>query len=83
VRAGDVITVRRHGLVWQIEVIGVSDRRGPASEAIKLYRETAESAAARERELQMRAAAAQAEPKFPGRPTKRQRRKLEDFLNEP
>jgi len=83
VRCGDLITVRKHGLVWEIEVSGVTDRRGPASEAIKLYRETVESAAARERELQMRHAAAQADPKFPGRPTKRQRRKLEDFLSEP
>jgi ribosome-associated heat shock protein Hsp15 len=83
VRAGDEISVRRQGIVWEVEVIGVSDRRGPAPEAAMLYRESAESAATRERELQQRKAAASAEPRFSGRPTKRQRRKLADFLNEP
>lgn len=83
VRAGDVVSVRKQGIVWEVEVTGVSDRRGPAAEAAALYRESVESAATRERELQHRRAAAAAEPRFPGRPTKRQRRKLADFLNEP
>jgi ribosome-associated heat shock protein Hsp15 len=64
-------------------VTGVSDRRGSATEAATLYRESPESVATREREIQQRKAAAAAEPRFSGRPTKRQRRKLADFLNEP
>lgn len=83
VRIGDVIVVRKQGLVWEVAVVDVSDRRGPASEAAKLYRETNESAAAREQLLQERRAAAAQEPRWSGRPTKRQRRKLADFLNEP
>ena len=83
VRPGDAITVRKEGIVWEVDVLGVSDRRGPAVEAAMLYRETAESAATRKRELELRQAAPSAEPRFPGRPTKRQRRKLADFLNEP
>jgi ribosome-associated heat shock protein Hsp15 len=83
VRAGDEISVRKEGIVWEVEVIGISDQRGPAPQAAMLYRESAESAATRERELQQRRAAASAEPRFPGRPTKRQRRKLADFLSEP
>ena len=83
VSAGDEISVRKQGIVWEVEVIGMSDRRGPAPEAAMLYSESAESAATRERELQQRKAAACANPGFPGRPTKRQRRKLADFLNEP
>jgi ribosome-associated heat shock protein Hsp15 len=74
--------VRKQGIVWEIEVTGLSDRRGPAAEAAKLYCETAESAAIREHEMQQRKSAATA-PQFPGRPPKRQRRKLEDFLSEP
>jgi len=83
VRSGDMISIRKQGFVWEIKVIATSERRGPAPEAAKLYQESAESVQTRERELQQRRAAAAAEPKFTGRPTKRQRRKLEDFLNEP
>jgi hypothetical protein len=39
--------------------------------------------AAREEARLLRRANDAAQPRFPGRPTKRERRKLEDFLNEP
>ena len=41
------------------------------------------SIAARDELAKQRKAAAEAAPRYPGRPTKKQRRKLEDFLNEP
>ena len=82
-RTGDTVSVRKGGLVWDIEVVALSDRRGSAAIAAQLYRETAESNAARIAELEQRKAAEQSQPRFSGRPTKRQRRKLEDFLNEP
>jgi len=83
VRSGDAVSVRRHGLVWEVEVTGLSDRRGSATDASALYRETPESVAVRTGELLRRQAAAAAEPRFAGRPTKRDRRKLADFLSEP
>jgi ribosome-associated heat shock protein Hsp15 len=83
VRSGDAVSVRKHGLVWEVEVTGLSDRRGPAADAAALYRETPESAALRAEEMLRRKAAAATEPGFAGRPTKRDRRKLADFLNEP
>ena len=81
VRAASRVTIRKRELQWEVEVLGTSERRGPAPEAARLYRETAESAAARERMLAERAKARAASTT--GRPTKRDRRKLEDFLNEP
>jgi ribosome-associated heat shock protein Hsp15 len=83
VRAGDRVQVNKGGLVWDVGVLAVSDRRGSAADAAKLYLESESGRAAREAEIERRRAAAQSGPQFGGRPTKRQRRKLEDFLNEP
>jgi ribosome-associated heat shock protein Hsp15 len=83
VHHGDVVSIRKHGLVWEVEVTGLADRRGAAALAAELYREAAASIAQRDELLQQRKAAAMTRPAFPGRPTKRERRKLADFLNEP
>ena len=37
-RVGDCLTYMRHQTVFRIEVIGLGERRGPASEAQTLYR---------------------------------------------
>jgi ribosome-associated heat shock protein Hsp15 len=82
-KVGETVSVRKSGFVWDVEILDLSDRRGGAADAAKLYRETAQSIKAREALLLQKRAAEEASPQFPGRPTKRQRRKLEDFLNEP
>jgi len=83
VRAGETVEVRKAGLAWTVEVTGLDDRRGSASDAAQLYREREDSRAAREDEVARRRAAAAGTPQSSGRPTKRDRRKLEDFLDEP
>jgi len=83
VRVNERISVRKSGLAWEVEVTALSDRRGGAADAALLYRETAQSIETREQALKQRKAALAAERRFTGRPTKRDRRKLEDFLNEP
>jgi ribosome-associated heat shock protein Hsp15 len=83
VREGDAVTFRRGGIVVEVVVTALSDRRGSAAEAAKLYRETDASVAARATEELARRQAGALQPRFPGRPTKRDRRRLEDFLNEP
>lgn len=39
IRCGDVLTVTLHGRVRVIEILGLGERRGPASEAQTLYAE--------------------------------------------
>ena len=82
-RQGDVVSVRKDGLVWEVEVTGLAERRGSAADAALLYRESDDSAKAREDEIARRRAARTQAPAFDGRPTKRDRRKLQDFLDEP
>jgi ribosome-associated heat shock protein Hsp15 len=81
ITAGTRITLRKDALIWKVEVAAVSDRRGPASDAVKLYRESREDAAAREEEIARRRAAAASTPRTSGRPTKRDRRKIHSFLD--
>ncbi len=63
----------------RIEVIvrALAAVRGPATSARALYDETAESVAQRERRAQTRRYAAEPAAAIQGRPTKRDRRRLE------
>lgn len=76
VRAGDRVRVRNESGEFHVEVLGVSETRGPAKVAQTLYRETEESRAARMRAIEERKSAPRAE--FgEGRPSKRDRRRME------
>jgi ribosome-associated heat shock protein Hsp15 len=76
-KPGDEIEIRAGELVWQIRVRALSDRRGPAVEAARLYEESEASIERRKTLIAMRKAGPQ--PVVPGRPTKRDRRELERF----
>jgi ribosome-associated heat shock protein Hsp15 len=80
-RISDLVSVRIGELAWRIQVKALSQRRGPASEARKLYEETAESRVERERRVALRRWSAEPAAAIKGRPTKRDRRRLEDLTN--
>ncbi|MEO8487099.1 MAG: RNA-binding S4 domain-containing protein [Betaproteobacteria bacterium] len=79
-KVGDRVTLRRDALVWDVLVTALASRRGSASDAARLYHEDPASAAARSEEIARRRAAVL--PRLAGRPTKRDRRALKDFLDE-
>ena len=80
-KISDLVSVRVGELVWRIQVKNLSERRGPATEARKLYDETAESRAERERRVELRRWSADPAAGIKGRPTKRDRRRLEDLTS--
>jgi ribosome-associated heat shock protein Hsp15 len=77
VRAGDSLIVKTERGDFQVEVLGVSAIRGPASAAQLLYRETDASRAERMRLAEERKLMAQFMPPPAGRPSKRDRRQLD------
>lgn len=76
VKLGDKLQVQTAGGDFHIEVLALSEVRGPAAEAQKLYRETEESKAARAKLAADRKAMSEFERLDPGRPDKRDRRKI-------
>ncbi|HQW60642.1 MAG TPA: S4 domain-containing protein [Thermomonas sp.] len=74
VRIGDALVVARGEERFEIEVLALSDMRGPASVAQALYRESAASRLAREQARAMRAAAHNGFRPPETRPDKRARR---------
>jgi|SRR5450631_4468110 ribosome-associated heat shock protein Hsp15 len=79
VKVGDRLQIRTEGGDFQVEVLLLSEVRGPASVAQTLYRETDAS-----RELRLKVAAERKAmmnftPAPEGRPSKRDRRKIVQF----
>jgi ribosome-associated heat shock protein Hsp15 len=77
VKPGDRLELRTGPVRVSVVIRGSAPRRGPASEASLLYEETEESREARIRHADERREARQAGSEG-GRPTKRDRRRLED-----
>jgi|SRR5450432_1342470 len=82
VKVGDLLRIRNEGGDFQVEVLLLSEVRGPASLAQTLYRESEAS-----RELRLKAAAERKAmmnftPAPQGRPSKRDRRKIHQFRDE-
>ena len=79
VRLGDKLRITTEGGDFEVEVLGLSDVRGPASEAQKLYRESEASKEARAKAAVERRASREFEVLPTGRPSKRDRRRIIQF----
>jgi ribosome-associated heat shock protein Hsp15 len=76
VRPGDLLQVKNDTGDFQIEVLGVSETRGPAAVAQTLYRETEASKELRLKVAEERKAMPHFEGLREGRPSKRDRREI-------
>jgi ribosome-associated heat shock protein Hsp15 len=79
VRVGDMLRVTNEVGDFQVEVLLLSDVRGPASVAQTLYRETEASREERLKVAAERKAMRQFEPLPTSRPSKRDRRRIIQF----
>jgi ribosome-associated heat shock protein Hsp15 len=76
VRAGDQLQVKNDGGEFQVEVLVVSEMRGPAAVAQTLYRETEASRELRLKLAEERKAMPHFEAMRGGKPSKRDRREI-------
>ena len=79
VRAGQMLRIKKGEQRFEVEVVDVADKRGPATQAEQLYRETPESQGRRADAAAERRAARLAMPRPDSRPDKKSRRRLRRF----
>ena len=79
VRLGDMLHIHNDGGEFEVEVLALSEIRGPATVAQALYRETEASKVARVKLAEERKAMQQYAPLPERRPSKRDRRRIIQF----
>ncbi len=82
VRVGDMLRVTNDSGDFEIEVLELSEMRGPAAVAQSLYRETEESQVLRKKVAEERKAMPHLDAS-PGRPSKRDRRRITHLRGHP
>ncbi len=81
-KPGDALSVRNSPFAWEITVFALSERRGSAADAAKLYSESDESRKTREDKIALMKIERQSNPFPGGRPTKKARRQIIKFVRE-
>jgi ribosome-associated heat shock protein Hsp15 len=83
VRVGDLLRIKNASGEFQVEVLGLSEMRGPAPVAQKLYRETEESRELRLKLAEERKTMPRIESTREGKPSKRDRREIARLRGRP
>jgi ribosome-associated heat shock protein Hsp15 len=81
-KVGDTLAIRNGPFAWEITVLALSERRGSAAEAVKLYSESGESRKVREEKIALMKIERKSNPFPGGRPTKKARRQIIKFIRE-
>jgi ribosome-associated heat shock protein Hsp15 len=79
VHAGDTLKIRIGTVEWTVAVLGIADKRGSAKVAAELYEEAPGSREAREQQRLQRRLAQPLGADLGARPTKQDRRRLDEF----
>ncbi|MEO6803982.1 MAG: RNA-binding S4 domain-containing protein [Granulicella sp.] len=79
IRLGDMLRIKNEAGEFQIEVLALSEQRGPAAVAQTLYRETEESKEARRKAAEERKLLGPMADTHVARPSKRDRRLIHSF----
>jgi ribosome-associated heat shock protein Hsp15 len=79
VRPGDMLLIKNEAAEWEVEVLALSQQRGPAAIAQALYRETEASKDARGKAAEERRLLGPVMHIPTGRPSKRDRRLIHSF----
>ena len=80
VRIGNRLSISKGQMEWEVEVKAIALQRRPAKEAVLLYEETAESLSKRTAMTELQQQARLASPQPTGRPNKRDRRRMDKFI---
>ena len=78
-KAGDQLQIHKGGFEYNIMVMDLSERRGPATVAQALYQESEDSLRRRERLKEQHRLAASTTPRPIGKPDKKARRQLRNL----
>ncbi|MGA7180953.1 MAG: RNA-binding S4 domain-containing protein [Thiobacillaceae bacterium] len=82
VKAGDHLIIHIGELEWEIALVAVTDKRGPATMAQALYEESAKSMRRRQEHMDERRMQLNPASTLKGRPTKKDRRRIHRFSEE-
>jgi ribosome-associated heat shock protein Hsp15 len=82
IKVGDMLHIKTEGEEFEIEVLQLSEIRGPASVAQTLYRETETSKELRQKAKEERKVMRNYSPAPAGRPSKRDRRRIIQFRSQ-
>ena len=82
IKPGDMLHIKTEGGEFEVEVLQLSEVRGPAAVAQTLYRETEVSKELRQKVREERKMMPQFSPAPAGRPSKRDRRRIIQFRSQ-
>ena len=84
VQVGDVVQIEKSPYTFEVTILGLNDKRRPASEASLMYEESEQSIAAREAQSSTNRLNYQVQAGLAGegRPSKKQRRQIIRFQNQ-
>ncbi len=80
-KTGELLQIDNGATCWEVLVLALSEVRGPASVAQTLYAETEASVLARQQEAEQRKYYREPAASIKGRPTRRERRKMDDSFS--